>query len=181
MFSVKRFIACTAFLACAKWFAFIGISLFLSACVTTSPNEHGQEPVIIEDRAVVNGEVLPLPDDAPIRAESLRGDAPMSPVVRKLVQTAGDQRRIGNWDAAASSLERALRIEPKNGELWSRLAHIHYDRKAWNKAIQLAAKSNTLSRGNTDLLRRNWVLMADSYDALGKPVSADRYREKLAQ
>jgi len=98
-----------------------------------------------------------------------------------LVATAGDQRRVGNWVGAANSLERALRLEPRNGRLWSRLAQIRYDQKAWKKAIQLAAKSNTLSGGNSNLLRQNWVLMANSYSALGETASADRYRAKLEQ
>jgi len=61
------------------------------------------------------------------------------------------------------------------------LAQIRYDQKAWKKAIQLAAKSNTLSGGNSNLLRQNWVLMANSYSALGETASADRYRAKLEQ
>lgn len=164
-----------------KLLAVLGISLFLSACISTSTIDvPSQEPVAVEDRAVVDGQALPLPeDDQAIRAESLNAEAPMSPVVRKLLATAGNQRRVGDWGGAASSLERALRIEPRNGRLWSRLAQIRYDQKAWNKAIQLAAKSNTLSGGNNDLLRENWVLMANAYDALGNASAADRYRAKL--
>jgi len=165
----------------AKFLGILGLSLFLSACISTSTIDvPSQEPVAVEDRAVVDGQALPLPDDdQPIRAESLSGEAPMSPVVRKLLATAGNQRRVGDWGGAASSLERALRIEPRNGRLWSQLAQIRYDQKSWNKAIQLAAKSNTLSGGNNDLLRENWILMANSYDALGKTSTADRYRAKL--
>ncbi len=165
----------------SKLLAALSVSLFLSACISTSTIDvPSQEPVAVEDRAVVDGQALPLPEeDQPIRAEPLIGEAPMSPVVRKLLATAGNQRRVGDWGGAASSLERALRIEPRNGRLWSKLAQIRYDQKAWNKAIQLAAKSNTLSGGNTDLLRENWVLMANAYDALGKTSSADRYRAKL--
>jgi hypothetical protein len=68
-----------------------------------------------------------------------------------------------------------------NGRLWSRLAQIRYDQQAWQKAVQLAAKSNTLSGGNSNLLRQNWVLMANSYDALGDSESAERYRAKLTE
>jgi tetratricopeptide (TPR) repeat protein len=162
------------FLAC--------LALSLSACISTSTIDvASQSPVEVEDRAVVNGQPLPLPDDAIVKAEPLQGEQPMSAVVKRLVATAGDQRRVGNWDSAASSLERALRIEPRNGRLWSRLAQVRYDQNAWKKAIQLAAKSNTLSGGNSNLLRQNWVLMANSYDALGEPSSADRYRAKLTQ
>jgi len=160
------------------------LSLSLGACISTSTIDvPSQDPVEVEDRAIVDGQPLPLPlpDDNVIKAESLSGEAPMSPVVKRLVATAGDQRRVGNWVGAANSLERALRLEPRNGRLWSRLAQIRYDQKAWKKAIQLAAKSNTLSGGNSNLLRQNWVLMANSYSALGETASADRYRAKLEQ
>jgi len=166
----------------ARLLGVILISISLSACVSTySSSVPSQKPAEVEDRAVVNGQALPLPDENVVTAEPLSNDAPMSPVVSSLVSTAGDQRRVGNWAGAASSLERALRIEPRNGRLWSRLAHIRYDQQAWKKAIQLAAKSNTLSGGNSNLLRENWVLMANAYDNLGDSAAAIRYREKLNQ
>lgn len=158
------------------------ISLFLSACISTATIDvPSQDPVGVEDRAVVDGKPLPLPDQRVVTAEPLSGDMPMSPVVKRLAQNAGDQRRVGNWAGAANSLERALRIEPRNGRLWSRLAQVHHDQKSWKKAIQLAAKSNTLSGGDSNLLRQNWVLMANSYDALGDKASAERYRSKLTR
>jgi tetratricopeptide (TPR) repeat protein len=160
----------------------IALALSLSGCISTSTIDvPSQDPAEVEDRAVVNGQPLPLPEQNVFTAESLSGDAPMSPVVMRLVAIAGDQRRVGNWASAASSLERALRIEPRNGRLWSRLAQVRYDQKAWLKAVQLAAKSNTLSGGNFNLLRQNWVLMANSYDALGDSVLADKYRAKLTE
>jgi len=166
----------------AKLGSLIAFVLSLSACISTSTIDvPSQDPVGVEDRAVVNGQALPLPDQNVFTAEPLTGDEPMSPVVTKLVAIAGDQRRVGNWASAASSLERALRIEPRNGRLWSWLAQVRYDQKAWQKAVQLAAKSNTLSGGNFNLLRQNWVLMANSYDALGDSVSAERYRSKLTE
>jgi tetratricopeptide (TPR) repeat protein len=166
----------------AKLGLLIALALSLSGCISTSTIDvPSQDPAEVEDRAVVNGQPLPLPEQNVFTAESLSGDAPMSPVVRRLVAIAGDQRRVGNWASAASSLERALRIEPRNGRLWSRLAQVRYDQKAWLKAVQLAAKSNTLSGGNFNLLRQNWVLMANSYDALGDSVLADKYRAKLTE
>ena len=165
-----------------KLLSLVLLSLSLSACISTSTIDvPSQDPVDVEDRAIVDGKALPLPDDGVIVAEPLSGEKPMSAVVKRLVATSGDQRRVGNWAAAAGSLERALRIEPRNGRLWSRLAQVRYDQKSWKKAIQLAAKSNTLSGGNSNLLRQNWVLMANSYDALGNSSSADRYRAKLNQ
>jgi hypothetical protein len=158
------------------------LALSLSACISTpSIDVPAVEPITVENRAVVNGQPLPLPEETVVKAEPLTGGVTMSPVVKKLIATSGDQRRVGNWPSAASSLERALRIEPRNGGLWARLAQVRYDQKAWKKAIQLAAKSNTLSGGNISLLRQNWVLMANSYDAMGNSEAANRYRVKLNQ
>lgn len=163
-----------------KLLAGVVLALALSGCISTSSIDvPTQEPVDVEDRAVVATKPLPLPEESLVKVEPLDGEVPMSAAVKRLLETAGDQRRISNWQGAASSLERALRIEPRNAVLWSRLAQIRYDQQEYNKAVQLAAKSNTLSGGNTDLLRENWVLMANAYDAIGDTESANRFRAKL--
>lgn len=166
----------------SKLLCLLILSVVLSACISTPQTSvPPQDPIDIEDRAIVNGEPLPLPEDTIIKAEPLSAEVPMSPVVQRLLSTAGDQRRVRNWVGAASSLERALRLEPRNGQLWSRLAQIRFDQQLWKNAIQLAAKSNTLSAGNSNLLRQNWVLIANSYEALGDTSAANRYRAKLEQ
>ena len=153
-----------------------GMLLLLGACATTDV----EDPADVEDRAVVDGEVLPLPDQQVVTAEPLNGAPPVSPVVKRLMASAQTQRDQGNWEAAAGSLERALRIEPRNATLWGRLADIRYGQQAWRKAIQLAAKSNTLAGSNTMLKRQNWYLMANAYEALGDQTSAQKYRTKLS-
>jgi tetratricopeptide (TPR) repeat protein len=154
----------------------------LSACVTNSGFDvPSQEPADVEDRIIIDGEALPLPDEDLISAEPLSSDVPMSPVVRSLLAQSRDQRRVGKWDRAAMLLERALRIEPRNAEVWSRLANIRFDQQSWSKAIQLAAKSNTLARNNVDLKRRNWILMANAYDEMGDSQSAQRIYDRLNQ
>ena len=133
----------------------------------------------VEDKVVVDGQVLPLPDQGSIQVEELPSQIQVSPVVQGLLVSAEQQRSDGDPSAAANSLERALRIEPRNAILWSRLADIRFAQTNWQQAIQLAAKSNTLARNDQQLLRRNWYLMANSYSALGNPVQALKYRDKL--
>ena len=62
--------------------------------------------------------------------------------VKVLMERAEDQRRAGQLVEAAGTLERALRIEPKNPVLWNRLAHVRLDQKQYELAAGLAAKSN---------------------------------------
>ncbi len=155
--------------------ALLGI---LSACASTQDLE---PPATVEDRAVVDGEALPLPEDDVIQAESMGHAQGMSPVVKRLVSAAQQQRNQQDWDGAADSLERALRIEPRNALLWAKLADVRFAQQAWRQAIQLAAKSNTLAGADQSLRRQNWYLMANAYDALGDQTSAMKYRTKLMQ
>lgn len=160
----------------------IGTSAILSACVSTGGyDEPSRTPAEVEDRIVIDGEVLPLPEEPAISVESLPEEQRASPVVERLLASAEQQRSQGNADAAANSLERALRIEPRNAVLWSRLANVRYTQNDWQQAIQLAAKSNTLAASNQQLRRQNWYLMASAYSAMGDETSAQKYRDKLNQ
>jgi len=160
------------------------IGCFLSACVSNN-----QPPVVVEpetlpdvqDRVIVDGKVLPLPEERSIATYSLPNEKPVSSVVRNLTSRAQDQTRSGNYDGAANSLERALRIEPRNPKLWNLLADVRYLQEAWKKAIQLAAKSNTLAADNKALRRENWYLMSNAYKKLGNAELEQKYRDKLKQ
>ena len=57
--------------------------------------------------------------------------------------------------AAAQTLERGLRIAPKNAYLWSQLADVRLRQKLYGQAISLASKSNNLAGGNKVIIRRN--------------------------
>lgn len=154
----------------------------LSACISTSSIDvPTQDPALIEDRAIINGEALPLPEEPSLSVEPAGGPSEVSPVVSKLMASAQQQRRAGQWDSASSSLERALRIEPRNASLWSSLAEVKYDQRDWQGAIQLAARSNTLSGNQEQLRRRNWYLMANAYEALGNVEAAEKFRVKLRE
>ena len=154
----------------------------LSGCITVRDVDvDTQEPAVVEDRAVVNGKLLPLPDEPRISAQPLPSGPTMSPVAQSLLAQSDTQSRAGEWDSAANSLERALRLEPNNALLWSRLAGVRYQQQDWQQAIQLSAKSNTLAANNDNLRRRNWNMMANAYDALGDVESAQDYRQRLSQ
>lgn len=61
----------------------------------------------------------------------------------------------GNPEAAAGSLERALRLEPKNPWLWHRLAVLKLEQGDLRLAVTLAQKSNSLAAGHPELRRAN--------------------------
>lgn len=77
------------------------------------------------------------------------------------------------WDKAAASLERALRIEPRNATIWHDLAQIRLQQRDYQQAETLAQKSNSLAGSNSNVQARNWDLIAFSRRAQGNNNGAD--------
>ena len=90
-----------------------------------------------------------------------------------LVRRAEDQRSASDLPGAVSSLERALRIEPRNADLWHRLAVLRETQGRYAMAEELAGKSNSLAGlYERSLKRDNWELIARSRRAQGKATAA---------
>jgi hypothetical protein len=84
-----------------------------------------------------------------------------------LVAMADQAEDRGEYGQAASSLERALRIEPRNAYLWNRLAHLRFSEGRYGEAGDLAAKSNALAGRDRALKRDNWKMVAAARRAAG--------------
>ncbi len=157
--------------------------LLLSAC--GSPYRVG-EPAPVESHgapvgASRSGDVSGEPEIRayrPPQQVAVIRTAPSSRAVRNLIARAAAQQKAGDYGGAQASLERALRIEPRNPRLWNRLAHLYLAQQAYGKAEQFAAKSNTLIRGNDALKMDNWDLIARARQAGGDPSGARRAREQ---
>lgn len=72
-----------------------------------------------------------------------------------LLDSAIQDTEAGNLEVAAATIERALRIEPRNPQLWYRLALIRFDQGKHRLAANLAAKSNSFAANNTVLINKN--------------------------
>lgn len=68
-----------------------------------------------------------------------------SAAVGSLLNEAEAQFRAGADDQAAALLERALRIDGSNPILWHNLAGVRLQLGEWERAVNLAAKSNTFA------------------------------------
>jgi len=98
--------------------------------------------------------------------------------VQVLMRRAEDQRRAGDFPAAAASLERGLRIEPRNAHLWNKLAHVRSAQKQFARVEQFAAKSNALGGSDSALRADNWQLIAGARAAQGDARGAARARRQ---
>ncbi len=85
--------------------------------------------------------------------------APAGAAVYDLSRRADRQMQEGLLKAAAQTLERGLRIAPKNGLLWSQLADVRLRQGRFNQALQLAKKSNSLAGNSSSLIQRNWDII----------------------
>ncbi|MFC1684171.1 tetratricopeptide repeat protein [Pseudomonadota bacterium] len=97
-----------------------------------------------------------------------------------LQQKANEQQQAGDLVGAASNLERALRIEPRNAHLWNQLAHVRLSQQQFGQAADLAAKSNSLAGADRWLRRDNWQLIAKARRQTGDLGGARTAEQKAA-
>ena len=159
--------------------------LLLAACGSPYPYRAGPPaPVESHGRPVDTGEAGEGAGTPEIRAYrpprqvAVIRPAPSSRAVRNLMQRAAAQREAGDYAGAQASLERALRIEPRNPRLWNRLAHLYLLQRDFARAEQFAAKSNTFARADAALEADNWDLIARAREAAGNRAGAQRAREQ---
>ena len=85
-----------------------------------------------------------------------------------LMDSARNDAAAGKLGSAAATLERALRIEPRNPRLWHELAKVRYRQADYTQAESLAARSNTYAASDADLRAANQKLIADARAARGR-------------
>ncbi len=100
--------------------------------------------------------------EAPAAEPAAPGAEPGGAVVA-LVRAASDETRAGRYDAAAGALERAIRIEPGDPELWARLAEVRLRQGQPRQAEATALKAVSLAGPDRrDLKARGYRLVAEA-------------------
>ncbi|MBU4566363.1 MAG: hypothetical protein KMY53_03515 [Desulfarculus sp.] len=98
--------------------------------------------------------------------------------VLALLDQAKSQAAAGQSASAGASLERALRIEPRNPYLWQELARVRLGQKKYRQAENLAAKSNALAGGDRSLRAANWRIIAQARGGRGDMKGAQAAYER---
>jgi hypothetical protein len=161
--------------------ACLALAVLVTACSAPPVRERRAPlPPVVEAPAAPE----PPPPVARIAPYRVPEPAPPKPVfgpaVRSLLDTAEAQEAGGNLQGAAATVERALRIEPRNAHLWNRLAHLRMAQNRVGEAADLAAKSNAMAGPDEALTRDNWALIAAARRAAGDTAGA-RAAEHKAQ
>jgi len=90
---------------------------------------------------------------------------------------AADQRLQG----AMGTIERALRIEPRNPYLWQELARLHLAQGDYDQTESLAARSSSWAGANRPLRAANWRLIRDARLARGDTAGAQEAEDRARQ
>jgi Tfp pilus assembly protein PilF len=93
------------------------------------------------------------------------------------MENARTDAAAGRLANAAATLERALRIEPRNPRLWQELARVRLKQGEYAQAEGVAARSNSYAGADNALRAENWRLIAEARDARGDAEGARQARE----
>ena len=124
------------------------------------------------------------PEEAPPGAP-----APLPPPAAKtenvaiagLMQSARDDSAAGRLSNAAATLERALRIEPRNPRLWQELARVRLKQGEYAQVESTAARSNSWAGSDAAVRAENWRLIAQAREARGDAAGASAALEQAAK
>ena len=115
----------------------------------------------------------PPPGTAPAPAPAPEPTARTETIaIASLLDGARADTAAGRLANAAASLERALRIEPRNPRLWQELARVRLKQGDYAQAESTAARSNSWAGGDSGLRAENWRLIAQAREARGNTEGA---------
>ena len=145
------------------------ISLFmLAACAGKVPPGQPEQQAPVEDRTVQEKVREP--------AQQQRGGVQVfplqNPAVKELLKQSEQSESAGDFEAATVSIERALRIQPRDPELLQRMAEIQLHKKDYQQALNFASRSYDSGPRVGELCNRNWRTMSVAQSALGDNRSA---------
>lgn len=128
--------------------------LILTGCASTP----GGEPV--EAREVSRTrDTAPEPEPPPSQ---------INPASQALVTQSLAQSASGDYASAAASLERALRIDSRNPEIWLELSRLRLKQGNFAQAESLGKKAVSLAGSNHNLQVAAWRLVANALRGQGR-------------
>ena len=134
------------------------LAAFLAGCATA--------PAPAPD-AVPAPEAVPAPSPPPPPPAPAQAPRSENIAVAGLMENARADVTAGRLANAAASLERALRIEPRNPRLWQELARVRLKQGQFAQAENVAARSNSWAGSDNALRGENWRLIAQAREARG--------------
>lgn len=163
--------------------ALVVFALTLAACsLTTPPPRPAPQPQPVP---APQPDEVPLPPPAepslppppleppprvppPPPSSSAVKEFHLGPASKALVAQAQSYQASGDFPVAISTIERALRIEPRNPLLWIELGKVHQAAGNYKQAESTARKALSLASSDLKAQSAAWQLVARALRAQGK-------------
>jgi tetratricopeptide (TPR) repeat protein len=146
----------------------IALVAFLSACATSTTT------VPSTDREVDSRVREPAKEDsAGVQVFPLQ-----NPAVKELLADAGTAESAGDFGQAATLLERALRIQPRDPEILQSLAEVQLQMKDYEQALNFATRSYDIGPRVGEICSRNWRTISVSREHLGHHTESVKAEQK---
>lgn len=120
----------------------------------------------------------PATGSAPSGSSALQEDEQLSGPVLALLTSARQQESSGDLGSASASLERALRIAPREPQVLYRLAQVRLDQGDAAQAEQLAQRGLSYASGRPTLQAGLWELVAQARERQGDTAGAAEARQR---
>jgi len=120
----------------------------------------------------------PAPSGIPSSSGTLSADEQLDGPVLALLTTAQQQQGGGDLNGAASSLERAQRIAPREPQVLYRLAQVRLAQGDAVQAEQLSRRGLSYASGRPALQASLWDLIAQARERQGNAAGAAQARER---
>jgi tetratricopeptide (TPR) repeat protein len=141
--------------------ALLGALLVLAACVPPDfgvPEPSQRTPVPAPSAPPAVAVIRPVPAPPPVapgRVETqpppIRTAPPVGSASQALLRQSRGYQASGDYGLAAASIERALRIEPRQPVLWLELGNIRLKEADYAQAENMGRKALSLSTGDAAL------------------------------
>ena len=119
-----------------------------------------------------------MPSGIPSSNSGLAADEQLDGPVLALLTTAQQQQGGGDLNGAASSLERAQRIAPREPQVLYRLAQVRLAQGDATQAEQLSRRALSYTSGRPALQASLWELIAQARERQGDSAGAAQARER---
>jgi tetratricopeptide (TPR) repeat protein len=153
-----------------RFYIFLAAASLLAGCASMPPQTSATSSM--PDAIPQEGATVPSAEDGVVAEPEPRPVMSGNRAVIALLDRAQLDSAAGKREAAGASLERALRIEPRNAWLWNELARLRLAQGQYAQAISLARKSVSFAGGERELLAANWRVIGKARVGQGDSTGA---------
>ncbi len=141
------------------------LSLMWAGCASSPPRQNDPDKPPTASQAPEQTNSPSTEPDKSITAES------------SLLINAEDSTKLEDYSKAIVLLERAIRLSPRDPNLWIRLSEGYLKKEEFELAEQYARKAIVLSRQNKETQRRAWLQLANVFEKTGNTKEAEKLRK----